>query len=147
MMPVSSPWAPARGCMVKASMPVMLVQELLQLMDNPQAALGQKPAAPQLGQQGMQPGEPWQTAHHFAELGIVFHGAGAQGIGAHVHPEVHAAELGVMPHQIDFSHLGAARRAVPCAVQPESPQCCNSAPTPANKAVKLRGGRACSFQI
>ena len=54
IMPVSSPCAPASGCIVKAAMPHDLAQQQVHLVEHRQGALGQHLPAGKLRQQRVQ---------------------------------------------------------------------------------------------
>ena len=54
----------------------------------------------------MRPGETGQGRLPFMGLGIVFHGAGSEGIHARVHPVVPLGESGIVAHHIHLTQVG-----------------------------------------
>ena len=87
-----------------------LAQPAFGLVHDLQRALGQLVAARQLGHQGVDAGEAGQPGHVLAELGVVLHGAGAQGVEIGVHPEVLAAQGREVAHHVQLRQGRHERR-------------------------------------
>ena len=65
------------------------------------------------GLQGMDGGKAGQSCHLFIDLGVVFHGAGAQRIKTVIDAVDALAQLGIMPGQLIFAHMGQVQRRFP----------------------------------
>ena len=62
--------------------------------------------------QGVQTAEGGVVGYLFVDLGVVLHGAAAQGVEACFHTEVLVRHVGVVAHHIQFAHLGELGRSL-----------------------------------
>ena len=79
---------------------------LLEFPDDLKGALRIMSGSAQLRHERMQGGEARQCGHLFHELGIIFHGAGAEGIKVSVHREVEPGKARKMTHHVQFRQFG-----------------------------------------
>ena len=84
-----------------------LAQELLRQIEHLQAALDGVGAL-----EGVDAGEAGQGGHLVIHLGVVLHGAGAQGVEPVVHPVGPALQGGIVPGQVHLGDLGKAEGAL-----------------------------------
>ncbi len=75
-------------------------QMLTEVVDELQGALDRL-----LGLVRMDSTQSRQAHHILMHPGIVLHGAGAQGVKAHIHSVIEPRELGVVAHNLRFAHL------------------------------------------
>ena len=48
----------------------------------------------------------WQSGHIFIDLGIVFHGTGAERIEARIDAKIALREMRIMAHYFNFTYFG-----------------------------------------
>ena len=109
-MPVNSPCAPAAGCSVIASMPVMSMQAALQQVDDFKHALRQR-----VGPVGMRLGQPLDARDKLVHARVVLHGAGAQRIHAQVDGVVPRGEPREVANDFDLAQLRQQPGVLRCA--------------------------------
>ena len=80
-------------------------QEHVHFVDYFQCPLREHAAAAKLGQKRMQMCKAGVVCDALADLGIVFHCAGAEGIEIRVYAEVPARQLGKMPDHVQFAQF------------------------------------------
>ncbi len=103
--PVSSPAAPGGRLHGGGGHPGDLAQGGLELDEK------LEPALDAVGGRGrMDIGEAGERGDRVADLGVVLHGARAQGVGAQIDGELAVAQAGEVSHQIAFGHLGEVQR-------------------------------------
>ena len=102
---MNSPCAPAAGCSVIASMPVISMQAALQQVDDFKHALRQR-----LGPVGMRFGQAFDARDKLVDARVVLHGAGAQRIHAQVDGVVPRGEPREVADDLDLAQLGQQSR-------------------------------------
>ncbi len=100
-MPVNSPWAPAAGCSVIASMPVISSKQRCSRSIDFENALRQR-----LGPVGMRLGQPFDAGHKLVHARVVLHGARAQRIHAEIDGVVPCGEAREVANDFDLAQLG-----------------------------------------
>ena len=103
-MPVNSPCAPAAGCRVMASMPVISMQAALEQVDDFEDALGER-----VGAVGMGFGEALDAGDELVDARVVLHGAGAERIHAEIDGVVPGGEAREVADDLDLAQLGELR--------------------------------------
>ncbi len=103
IMPVSSPWAPAAGWSVKASMPA-----ISQSMPSSVFRTSRSPWTRSVGGAAGGAGEARVRRQPLVDLGVVFHRAGAERIDAHVDAVVLLGEAGEVAGDLGLGDLGEA---------------------------------------
>ncbi len=69
----------------------------------------QRALAKRFRQQGMAAAEAGKPGLPFIGFGVVFHGAGPQGVEARIHAKIPGRQPGVMPDHIDLGKIGKVR--------------------------------------
>ena len=100
-MPVISPWAPAAGCRLTASMP--LISFKYSCSSNNSCRLPWDRAS---GRGRVVLAEAGQARHVFVDFWIVFHSAGAERIEIAVDAEIPLRKTGEMTHHIELGQFG-----------------------------------------
>ena len=101
---MSSPCAPAAGCRVIESMPVISSRQSSSSLKNFEAALGKL-----LRLIGMLGGDAVEARDEFVDARVVFHGAGAQRIHAEIDGVIPGGEAREVAHHFDFADFGEIR--------------------------------------
>ena len=104
-MPVSSPWAPAAGWSVTASIPLISARSC-----SSRQSSSRVPWAVSSGASGWSAAKPGQAGRPLVHLGVVLHGARAERIEARVNRPVEVREVDVVPDQGRLVELGQGRR-------------------------------------
>ncbi len=99
-MPVNSPCAPAAGCSVIASMPVMSSRQRWS-----RSKISRIPCDKRFGPVGMRLGQSLDAGDEFIHARVVFHRAGAERIHAEVDGVVPGGEAREVADDFDFGQL------------------------------------------
>jgi len=79
-----------------------------EMLDALQATLNEHRAASQLRRERVKGAKPLQVRHAFGELGVVLHGAGAEGVEVAVDAAIHPRETGEVADHLRLGDLGQA---------------------------------------
>ena len=100
-MPVNSPCAPAAGCSVMVSMPVISIRQRLQQAHDLERALRERFRLVR-----MRFGDAFEAGDEFVDARVVLHGAAAQRIHAEIDGVVPGGEAREVADDLDLAQLG-----------------------------------------
>ena len=123
--PVSSPAAPAGGCRVAAAMPVM--RQRVSARDHSSSS---QPWVTVRGRGRMGRGQAGQGGGVVAQLGVVFHGARPERVGAQVDRVLPVGQAGDVGDQVPLGDLGQRDRLVAQASRPGPARSASHSGTP-----------------
>ena len=101
-MPVNSPWAPAAGWRVMASMPVISMRASERVLHDAEST----PCERRLGLVGVGFGDALEAGDELVDAAVVLHGAGAERIHAEVDGVVPGGHAGEVADELDLGELG-----------------------------------------